>query len=258
MFLSRVRSIGVSALLLTSAVASTGVADPPETLHIRADSWMPFNGDPTAEKPGYVVELLRQIFEPQGFKIDYQIMPWAGAVKAAEAAEIDGIIGANRKEAVHLVAGEEAIAEPRFALFARSTSLWKYESLRSLHEVKLGAIEGYSYWDSLDGYLKKSQPPAVKLYSGDTPLVEAIADLSSGKIDVLVESVVVFYWAARSTGRGAADFRMAYSQQSEPLYVAFAATTRGRKYARLFDEGIRDLKKNARFQAILGKYGLNN
>lgn len=250
------RPFRLLALLAVACLAPACLAGEVETLRVRADSWMPFNGEPTGEKPGYVVELLREIFEPQGIKIDYRIMPWAAAVKAAEAGEIDGIIGANPKEAINLVTGAESIAEPRFALFARSTSSWKYESLRSLHDVKLGAIEGYHYWESLDGYLKKAQPPAMKLYSGDTPLVEGIADLSSGKIDVLVESVVVFYWAMKSSGRSATDFRITYSQQSDPLYVAFAATVRGRKYAQLFDEGIRELKKTERFQAILGKYGL--
>lgn len=257
MFPSDVRRLRLFALLVAAvAVTNASLAAVPEVLRIRADSWMPFNGDPAGEKPGYVVELLREIFEPLGIRIDYQIMPWAGAVKAAEAAEIEGIIGANKKEAVNLVTGGESISEPKFALFTRATSSWKYESLRSLHEMKIGAIEGYTYWDGLDDYLKKAQPPAVKLYSGDTPLIDAVADLSSGKTDVLVESVVVFYWAAKSMGRSATDFRMAYSQQSEPLYVAFAATAQGRKYARLFDQGIRELKKNDRFEAILGKYGL--
>ena len=230
----------------------------PAVLRIRADSWMPFNGDPVGEKPGYVVELLREIFEPRGVKIDYQIMPWAAAVKAAETGEIDGIIGANRKEAAKLVVGRESIAEPKFALFVRAAASWKYESLRSLQGVKLGAIEGYNYWESLDDYLRKAPPAAIKLYSGDTPLIGALADLSSGKIDVLVESVVVFYWAAKSTGAAAKDFRMAYSQQTDPLYVAFSATANGRKAAQAFDEGLRELKRNGRLAAILDKYGLSN
>jgi polar amino acid transport system substrate-binding protein len=238
------------------AVVAARAADTP-VLRIRADSWMPFNGDPAAEKPGYVVELLREVFEPQGIKVEYQTMPWADALKAAEAGKIEGVIGANHTEAAHLVTGAEAIAEPKFALFVRRDFAWKYESLRSLPKIRLGAIEGYNYWESIDGYIKQAHPPQLTLYTGETPLVQALADLSSGKIDVMVESVLVFYWAAKSAGRPAAAFRIAYSQQSEPLYVAFSPTSEGREYARRFDLGLKELRERGRFGQLLQKYGLN-
>lgn len=217
---------------------------------------MPFNGEPGLEKPGYVVELLQAIFEPAGTKVDYQITPWTEALRSAEAGTIDAVIGANKKEAAKLYTGTESIAEPKFALFVRSNSAWRYESLRSLQDVRLGAIDGYKYWDSLDGYLQKAQPTAVKLYGGETPLVEALADLSSGDIDALVENVVVFYWAAKAAGLKVTDFRIAYVQESEPLYVAFAPNQKGRQQAQFFDQGIRELKKTGRYYIILRQYGL--
>lgn len=216
---------------------------------------MPFNGDAAAKQPGYVVEFLREVFEPQGIKVDYQTMPWSSAIKAAEAGEIDGIIGANKKEAENLVTGIMSVAEPQFALFVRKDNPWKYESLRSLLGIHLGAIEGYSYWGSLDGYIQKSTAPALKLYSGDTPLTEAMNDLVGGQIDALPESVLVFVWAAKNTGRKFTDFRIAYTETAEPLYVAFSKNEQGKKYARMFDLGLRKLKESGRFDAILSSYG---
>lgn len=242
-------------LLFALALANFVYADEATPLRIRADSWMPFNGDPGAKQPGYVVEFLREIFEPQGIKVDYQIMPWADAVKAAEAGEIDGIIGANQKEAANLVTGTVSIAEPQFALFSRKDNPWKYETLRSLQGIRLGAIEGYSYWNSLDGYIKKSGAPALKLYSGENPLAEAMADLADGRIDAMAESVLVFVWMTKSTGRKFSDFRIAYSETAEPLYVAFGKNERGRKNARIFDIGLRKLKESGRFDAIMNSYG---
>lgn len=242
-------------LMIGLAAASSIYAEEAPPLRIRADSWMPFNGDPAAKQPGYVVEFLREVFEPQGIKVDYQIMPWAAAVKAAEDGEIDGIIGANQKEAANLVTGDVSIAEPQFALFTRKENAWKYDSIRSLQGIRLGAIEGYSYWSSLDGYIKKSSAPALKLYTGENPLAEAMTDLVDGKIDVMPESVLVFVWMAKSTGRKFADFRIAYSETAEPLYVAFSKNEQGRKYARMFDAGLRKLKDSGRFDVILSSYG---
>ena len=115
----RVRShLSLFAVLIVLSLILTrpGFASDANVLRIRADSWMPFNGDPASEKPGYVVEVLREIFGPLGIKVDYQIMPWASALKAAEAGEIDGVIGANKKEAVNLVTGTESIAEPKVSI----------------------------------------------------------------------------------------------------------------------------------------------
>lgn len=238
--------------LLSSASAS---AEEIVKLRIRADSWMPFNGDPSAGQPGYVVEFLREVFEPQGIKVDYQIMPWADAVKAAEAGEVEGIIGANRKEAENLLVGSMPIAEPRFALFVLKTNPWRYENLRSLQTVKIGAIEGYSYWASIDGYIAKYHAPAVKLYYGEAPLTEALEELDGGKIDVVVESVLVFHWAVKSRGKKFTDYRIAYNEVAEPLFVAFAKNEAGRKYTKLFDQGLKKLKDNGRFDAILEGYG---
>jgi polar amino acid transport system substrate-binding protein len=93
------------------------------------------------------------------------------------------------------------------------------------------------------------------MYTGDTPLNEGLADLVSGKIDAMPESVLVFVWTVKSTGRKFSDFRIAYSETAEPLFVAFAKNESGRKYARLFDQGLRELKESGRFQKILDSYG---
>jgi polar amino acid transport system substrate-binding protein len=182
-------------------------------------------------------------------------MPWADAVKAAEAGGIDAIIGANATEAAKLVVGRECIAEPQFGIFVRKDHPWKYENVRSLSEVTLGAAEGYSYWSSIDAYLKKTAAPKVRLYSGEAPASAAVADLRSGKIDAFVESMLVFVWAVKGAGQKFNDYRMAYSEPAEALYVAFAKNPQGQEYARQFDEGLRRLKASGRFDAILDRYG---
>ncbi|MDX1695915.1 MAG: ABC transporter substrate-binding protein, partial [Ketobacteraceae bacterium] len=50
-------------------------------LSIRADRWYPMNGDPYAEKPGYMIELARLIMADHGYKVDYRILPWKRALK---------------------------------------------------------------------------------------------------------------------------------------------------------------------------------
>jgi len=216
---------------------------------------MPFNGEPSAEKPGYVVELLREIFEPQGTKVEYQIMAWADALKAAGTGEIDAVIGANATEGAALVRPDEAMAVPQFALFVRKESTWTYRNPKSLDEIRLGAIDGYSYWTSLDNYIKAHAGPGVTLYTGDAPLKGAIQDLVDGKIGALPESVLVFIWTLKGTSHSLSEFRMAYTEASEPIYVAFARNDECKRFSHIWDAGIKRLKQNGRYQAIMDRYG---
>jgi polar amino acid transport system substrate-binding protein len=52
-----------------------------QTISIRADYWYPMNGDPNSDKPGYMIDLAKAIFEPQGIAVDYQLMPWSRAIQ---------------------------------------------------------------------------------------------------------------------------------------------------------------------------------
>jgi hypothetical protein len=94
----------VPIFIIISAVALRAIpTTSAETIRLRADSWMPDNGDPTSATPGYVVELLKSIFEPLHITVDYQNRPWADALKAANQCDIDSVIGASRIEAATMV-----------------------------------------------------------------------------------------------------------------------------------------------------------
>jgi len=230
-----------------------------ETLRLRADLWMPYNGDPSAEHPGVAVELARAIFEPQGIKIDYQTMPWADALEAAREGKIDGVIGASvGTETKGLTVPQESIGEPRVVLLVRKGNTLQYENIASLKNARLGVIEGYTYWDALDEYIKNNSAPKIVTYKGDTPLADGLSDLKSGKIDVMPETLVVFAWTIKGQGLSPSDFHIIHTHQNEPIYVAFASTPAGVKYAKLFDEGLRQMRVSGSLAKLLKGYGMND
>jgi polar amino acid transport system substrate-binding protein len=239
-------------------VASFSAFGEGTTIRLRADQWMPFNGDPKDERPGYVIEMARAIFGKRGIVVDYQTMPWTDALKAAGDAEIEGVIGANTKEAAALIVPSEPIGLPRVGLFVRKGNPWQFTSVAALKSVKLGAIESYSYWDGLDDYIKSHGAPQVTVFKGETPLVEAIAKLDAGEIDLMPEMVPVFIWTAKKLGHAGTDYRAAWLQPGDPVYVAFAKTDAGRRYAQMFDEGVRAMRKSGELKKLLAAYSLED
>ncbi|MGC4074554.1 MAG: transporter substrate-binding domain-containing protein [Nibricoccus sp.] len=219
---------------------------------------MPFNGDPKGSRPGYVIDLARLIFEPAGVKIDYQLMPWKDALEAARKSEIDAVIGANPTEAEGLLLPKQSAGMPRIALFVKKENPWKYENLQSLNSVRLGVITGYSYWDNFDAYLKNNRSGKIVFFEGETPLSDGIAQLKDGKIDVMAETLAVFIWTVRSSGGSPADYRVAYLQAGEPIYMAFAKNETGRRFAEIFDKGLERLRKSGELTTVLRHYGLSD
>ncbi len=225
-------------------------------LRVRADSWMPFNGVPGDEKPGYVVEILHSIFGVDG--IDYQTLAWDEALKQARAGKIDAVIGANPTEAAGLIRPNESVGIPRIALFALKQNTADCKDVPSLSEVRLGVIVGYSYWDELDAYVNSAPKNKVIVLSGDTPLLDGIKKLKAGEIDMMVETVTVFEWNVKSTGGSVNDFRKAFSHLGVAIYVAFANNPTGAKNAERFDLGIKKLRESGRLEVILNKYGVRD
>ncbi|HEY0945076.1 MAG TPA: transporter substrate-binding domain-containing protein [Opitutaceae bacterium] len=244
------------ALFLSLLASFAGAADAADTIRVRADEWMPYNGDPTAAQPGYFIEILREIYTPAA--IDYEQMAWVDALKQAEDGAIDCVIGASRAEAARLVLPRESIGRTDTALFVKKESTWSYLAISSLKDAKLGYISGYKYWDAFDRYVQDN-PTRVVAFGGETPLDEATRALLEGKIEVFPENRHVFIWKLKESGVSPGAVRTAFTYEGEEVFVAFSAKNpKAAAHAAAFDVGIRQLRRSGRLAEILARYGLRD
>lgn len=248
----------ILSLFAGVAALSVSIAEGQDVVRLRADSWMPYNGDPEGAKPGFVVEFAREIFEKRGIKVEYANLPWEDTLAAARAGEIDGAICANKEEGAGLVLPTEAVGAPKMVMMTRKDSAWKYESIRSLKDARLGVIAEYSYWEALDGYIARGDSTKVYQASGDAPLDDLFAKLDAGEIDVLIDSEAVLVWKLREAGKTRDDYRAVYRHIPDPVYLAFAPTEQGRKLAMMFDAGMKELVASGRAGDIAASYGLRD
>ena len=89
-------------LLIMLALGATRV-DAAETLSIRADAWPPYNAEPKSIKPGYMINVLLEIFMPQGYALDYQQLSWTESLDAVRKGEFNAVIGATKDDAPDFV-----------------------------------------------------------------------------------------------------------------------------------------------------------
>jgi polar amino acid transport system substrate-binding protein len=250
------------AALLLCGFGLLSIAQAQDKLTLRADNWFPYNGDPAAAQPSYVVEIVRAVLKTSGGALDYQIMPWKRAVAEAEKGSIDGVIGALETDTPELLFPKEPIGLSGTSAFVRKGSTWRYSGVESLKTQRVGIVEGYSYSEEIDAYTesKRADPKALDVSGGDTPETLAIKKLQAGRIDVYLSDPNVFHARARELGFKEDDFVNAGTVAAPlPIYISLnPRRPESRAWADKLDQGIRALRDSGELATILKRYGLED
>ena len=250
------RSLALPYLLL-------GLCSPlnAETIEVRADNWMPYNGDPAAERPGYVVELLRAAFPND--TIHYTTCAWTQACAELAEGKIDAILCATPSDSPGAILPELAIGSMRNIFYVKKGTAWRFKGIESLKSIHLAVSAGYAYDTDgpLDAYLKQGNAPAVQFSTGDAPLEANIAKLRSAEIDAVVDDASVMLWTLKKMQVPVGEIHSAGAlvKEGSPLYVAFTAkkpvsTAR----AEQLSATVRKLRESGELTKLLALYDLDD
>ena len=243
-------------MLLAGLVSLGGMAtEAPLTLE--ADHWMPYNGGGGIET-GYVLDLVRAIFEPKGIQVVFTPTPWARALQDARSGKCMAVIGALKQDAPDFIFPEEETGRACFEFYVKAGSDWKYQGIGSLEGRLLGVAKDYRYFPELDDHIS-AHPKGVYVSFGDRALESNVRLLLLGRLDTVVDdaNVLRFFIARKqlasqlvSAGPGGRVMRN---------YVAFSPVhPSSREYARTLSQGLRTLRKSGQLKKILAKYGLSD
>lgn len=243
----------ISCMLLGGPIAAADVS-------IRADVWSPHNGDPKSATPGYMIEIAKAAFAAGNINVDYQTMPWERALALTREGKNDCVVGAAKSDAPDFVYPEEPQGMDQTMAFVKKGNTWRYKGINSLSAVRLGVVEGYSYVEDIDNYIKANKGNnKVQAITGETPLDQNIKKLQAGRIDAFLESQPVFNARVREL-KLEQDFEVA--GEAGPLTELFVAcspkNSKSKDYAQLLTKGTRLLREKGELVRIMTKYGLKD
>lgn len=245
----------VCVALFTSStlLASTKV------ISLRADLWCPYTCESSQGRPGYMVEIMKAIFEPKGFKVDYEVLTWARALSLAQLGEIDGVLGADKIEAKGLVFPSLTAGASQNQFFVLSSNSWRYSHKKSLESVKVGVVAGYSYDPTMNSLVEQKNSSLVFM-SGDNPLEQMIKMLKAGRLQSIYENEAVMKdYLLENKLEGQLVSAGGPQIKKQNLYVAFSPKRQSNQVlAKTFDQGLRELRKTGELKKILKKYGLDD
>jgi polar amino acid transport system substrate-binding protein len=253
--LSRLRNVFVVAGL---AVATVGWAD---SITIRADPWLPYNGLGNKAPAGYMIDLAEKIARSNGHTINYANMPWDDALAEVRKGTYDCVVGAARDDADDFMFPGVSWGKSQNAFFGMIESPWRYTGMESLDAIRVAVIDSYSYSDELDAYIEahKTDGKVVTITGIRRATMSAVSQLVSRKADVFVEDVNVMQQTLNTMQMTDRVVNKGTLDELTDVYIACTpAKPRGKQYAQMFSDGLVALRASGELQAILDGYGLKD
>lgn len=222
------------------------------TITIVADEWCPYNCVPGDALPGYMIEAAQGILGAAGHEVKYvTVDDWDQAVEDARAGKYDAIVGAARNDAPDFIFPSEEMGHILNHFYVMKGDPWRFGGMASLEGRKVAALSGYAYSDELDAWL----PGNGIMFSS---LEEAMEALFDGDVDTVVEGhYVMMLYAMNSYILDQIESAGPLSDDPEQVFVAFSpATSNAREYADMLTAGLKAMKADGSWNALMRKYGI--
>lgn len=231
-----------------------------EEITLVADEWCPYNCIPGSERPGFMVEIARAVFEEAGITVRYKTMPWSRAIEETRNGRFHGVIGATHSEAPDFVFPHTAQAMSTIVFIAKTDAAWRYTDITSLGDIRLGVIQDYSYGETMDEYIKanKGNESRIHLTTGDQAFNRNITMLELDRVNAILMDRAVYAQYNFFKGKQG-DFSIAGELNTDPVYIAFTPSHPvAQRYAAQLTQGVKQLRTSGRLTNILARYGLTD
>lgn len=262
-------------LLLFVASSAWATSPAKTTVVLRADVWCPFNCEPDAKQPGYMVEIAKRAFASMKMEVEYKTLAWPRAIVDARDNKIDGIIGSATTDAPDFVFPAEPLGVTKNCFYALPDSKWSYKGPESLPEITIGTIKGYAYGEPFDAYVaeqeklveekKKSGKKAsqfsekIQVVSGDTALELNYKKLQAKRIDAFIEEQNVLKRYMQSNKLSENSIKNMGCIKEDKIYIAFGPKNpHAQTYAKLLGDTIAGMRKDGSLKKLLDQYGLQD
>lgn len=221
-------------LSLGPLVRAQEVAGLPAEVRLVSEEWVDYTN---ADGSGLAWDVLREVFEPRGVKVEIRSEPYVRSVGLVERGEADAWVGSYSKE----ISGA---LYPRWNfdtdhIYALGLASKPHPNLANLGDYRLAWVRGYKYQKYLPNVHEFNE---IQRRDGILPMLQhGRADFY---IDALSEVDVVLAQAEDP------DLFRRTHLVDLPLYLGFANNERGRALLALYDQRMSELVKSGRLRKM--------
>jgi polar amino acid transport system substrate-binding protein len=223
-------------IIACSLFCYTGPARASKNLTFVSEEW---EGRTNADGTGFYWDLLRAIYEPAGYTLQFSVMPYARAVKMVVDGQAHGYVASYIDEE-EVIYPQTAFDTDKVAGVFRKGELDPAQGQNALEGRNVGWIRGYNY----DAYL---DVPVVKneLNSRESGLQM----VERGRLDVYLDAAVDIRIAMEQDVVDRNQLEKALFLELK-LYMAFQNGETGRYLAKVWDDRMKELHDNGELRTL--------
>lgn len=228
-----------------------------ETIKVSAIDWCPqICSDP--EKPGYVIELVKQIYSDSKYQLDIKIYPWSRAIKNVRDGNADALLSPAKAEAPDLLFPKYGVGKQRMCFFTSKDSVWQYNGPDSLSNLQIGIAKDTSI-EELNEYLKTHPEQFQFQPYHERYVIQNAYKLDKHRIDTFLFTENTTRYILTQADEWD-RYRKAGCVSEAIIYMAFTPVNtnpqRVREMIDFFDTQMLKINKTRFFSELIIKYGL--
>lgn len=229
------------------------------TIRAVCNDWMPYAGPTGADRPGFAVEIFKEIFQRAGYEVDYASLPWKRCLEEMRTGKADAVLLISDLRRDQFSTSREPLIPSTWVVFARRDSPIQYAGPTSLDGLRIGVVDSYLYGHELDPALREADKEGRLLeVHGELAQERLARALVEDRADVVIENPLVMAYTVERLGLEPDVFRNVGTAYEQMHYVGFQKTPEGERLTQIFDEGIRRLRYDPVWEEILNRYGVEN
>lgn len=229
-----------------------------EVLRSVSDPWCPYVcGPEEAEgRKGFFVEALIEAFKRKNIDVNFVIVPYTRCLADTKKGKYDALVGINTEGKPELLFSLP-LAKTQSCFFVREKSLWKYEGVKSLPQIRLGAVQEYNYGQAITEYIteNKDDPKKIQILPTSTNLEQNIKKLLSNRVDAIVDDRHVIEWYLKKN-QLKNKLKLAGCIQERDLVIGFPKVNKKRSehFLEIFNTELKKMIKSGELEKMKANY----
>jgi len=161
-----------------------------EHIKIASIDWPP-QLMPNAEKPGYIREIITQVFKDSPYQLQIKTYPWSRAIHLVSNGKADALLAPAKIEAPGLLYPVllypvNEVGLQRMCFFTKADSTFQYTGVQSLAGMKIGILQDGSISESLTKYVATHPRQFSYMPYNKNYLQQSLGKLRMGRIDAFL------------------------------------------------------------------------
>lgn len=212
-----------------------------KTIKIVTEEW---EGSTNADGTGIYFDIVREVFEKNGYILDISIMKYIQAKKRVQSGESDMVLGVYEGE-------ETGVIFPKYHFSSDDVTVLylkggSYKNEKSLENKNVGWIRGYSY----EKYIKTN----MKIQRLDER-ENGVNMLAKKRLDYFIDNIYDIEGTIEELGLDLKNFETKLIKFLN-LYPCFANNEKGATLSKIWDKEMDKLVKNGRIKELHKEYDM--